>query len=266
MRPDFAIGGFLPLESLLHRLDPRTKLIGLLVLLGTVFLSSGLSGIAVSTAAVVCLAILSRAGWRIWWYALARFSWMLIIVLGVNLLFRQEGRPVFAGEIELPVTWEGVEQSIGLTAQLGLAIMLSLIMTLTTSPSQLARAVERLGRPLERLGIPVRELTMTMLLAMRFLPLLHHELRTIVDAQKSRGVELATGTPVFRARNFVSVLVPALSAALRRAEILATAMTARGFRPDRERSAYRVLRFSPLDYLSWICLGLFFLGKIALVG
>ena len=266
MRPDLVIGGFLPLESLLHRLDPRTKLIGLLVMVGAVFISPSMSGIAASTAAVVCLAVLSRAGWKIWWYALARFFWMLIIVLGVNLLFRQDGRPVFAGEIELPVTWEGVERSVGLTAQLGLAIVLSLIVTLTTSPSQLARAFECLGRPLERLGVPVRDLTMTVLLAMRFLPLLHHELQTIVDAQKSRGVELAAGTPVFRARNFVSVLVPALSGALRRADILATAMTARGFRPDRERSAYRVLHFSPLDYLSWICLGLFFLGKIIFLG
>jgi energy-coupling factor transport system permease protein len=107
---------------------------------------------------------------------------------------------------------------------------------------------------------------MTLLLAIRFLPLLHHELHTIVDAQKSRGVELATGTPMFRARNFVSVLVPALSGALRRAEILATAMEARGFRPDQDRSAYKVLRFSRLDYLSWICLGLFFLGKIFFFG
>jgi energy-coupling factor transport system permease protein len=260
------MGGFLPLESVLHRLDPRTKLIGLAALLAAVFLSPKLSGIAVSTVAVASLAVLSRAGWKIWWSALARFFWMLIIVFGVNLLFRQEGRPVFAGEMELPVTWDGIARGIGLTAQIGLAIMLSLMVTLTTSPSQLARALERLGQPLERLDVPVRELTLTILLAIRFLPLLHHELQTIVDAQKSRGVEFATGTPMFRARNFVSVLVPALSGALRRAEIVATAMTARGFSPDKDRSSYKTLRFSGLDYLSWICLGVFVLGKIIFFG
>lgn len=263
---NLAIGGYLPIESVLHRLDPRTKLIGLFVLLGAIFMSptfTGIGGCALATAGLIAL---TGARWKIWGAALARFTWMLVIVFAANLLFHQEGRPVFASGVELPVTWEGLNRGIGLTAQIGLAIVLSMILMLTTSPSQLTRAAGALAGPLERLRAPVRESTMIVMLAIRFLPLLNHELRTIVDAQKSRGVEFERGSPAFRARSFVSVLVPALSGALRRADTLSTAMAARGFQPDRERSAYKPLRFSRLDYLAWVCLGAFLSGRILLLG
>ena len=262
----FAMGGYLPLESVVHRLDPRTKLVGLVVLLGTVFMSRSLIGIGVCALVVAGLVALTRAGWKIWGAALARFTWMLLIVLAANLLFYQEGRPVFAWGMELPMTWEGLERGIAIAVQLGLAIVLSLILTLTTSPSQLTRAGETLSRPLERVRVPVRESAVIVMLAIRFLPLLHHELRTIVDAQKSRGVEFETGSPAFRARNFVSVLVPALSGALRRADTLSVAMGVRGFRPGKARSAYRSLRFSQLDHIAWVCLGSFLFGRIMLLG
>lgn len=260
----FTLGGYLPLGSILHRLDPRTKLIGLLPLLGTLFLSPGFEGLVVCTAFIMGLAFLTGAGFRIWWNALRRFAWMLAIVLTVNLLLRQEGKPLYAWGIELPVTWEGLSYGLAFSVQILLAIVASLVVTITTTPSQLVRAMEALARPLERLRVPVGDFAIIIGLAIRFLPLLHQEIRMLADAQRSRGVDFRAGSPLVRARHLVSVLVPALSNALLRADILATAMVMRGFQPGKKRSTYRELRFSSRDYLAWFCLASLFSCRIVL--
>lgn len=249
MRTDIAIGGYIPVDSVLHGLDPRTKLLGLVAALIAIFWSAGLDEVGIVSLAVALAAYLTRVGWRVWGRAFLRFSLMLALVLGMNVLFRSYGRPITISGWESPITWEGLETGIAFTVQILLAIAVSMTLTLTTSPTELSRGVEKLAQPLKRLRVPVDDLGMIALLAMRFVPLLQQELQTTIDAQKSRGVEFGTGRLIDRARNLVALLTPVLTGALRRADLIAVAMTARGFQPGKIRSQYKQLCFSRTDWI-----------------
>lgn len=263
MKSDLTIGGYLPLDSILHHLDPRTKIVGAVAMVAVVLVSPTASGVGVTLAAVCILAASAGAGWRIWVWSLSRFAWMLTIVFGVNLLFRREGIPIQLAGWELPFTSNGFGESLIFTAQIGAAVILSMVLTLTTSPSDLVRALEGLAQPLKRFNVPVEESALIMVLAIRFLPLLQHELTMTIDAQKARGVEFDSGAAIVRARNFVAVLVPALTGAIRRSDQLATAMISRGFVPGRPRSTYKPLVLSRADFVAGILVSVFVLGRLA---
>jgi energy-coupling factor transport system permease protein len=254
---DVSIGGYIPGESVLHRLDPRTKLVGLVVLLIGVFATRTGVGLLITCCVVLTLSFLCRIGWRVWWWGLVRFSWMLLIAAGINMFFNSTGQPLLISQWELPITEQGVQASLTLTLQLLAAIVLSMILTFTTSPRDLTRGSERLARPLKRLHVPVEEAAVILLLAMRFVPLLQQELRTTIEAQKSRGVEFGQGGVVAISKDLVAVLVPALMGTLRRGDLLAVAMTARGFRPGKPRSEYKPLHFAAPDYWAFIFLAVF---------
>jgi energy-coupling factor transport system permease protein len=243
---DIFIGSYIPGDSVLHRLDPRTKLAGMVVVLGTVFLAENAWNSAIAGVATVTIAVLTGAGARIWGWSLKRFVWLLAFSAAANMLFVREGAPITAGPLTLPFTEPGIKKALLLTLQLGEAIVVSMSLTFTTSPIQITKACRAMARPLRRF-LPVEEIGLVLLLGMRFVPLLQQELRAIVDAQKSRGVEFGRGGPAVRATNLAAVLVPALSSALRRADILAAAMTARGYEPGKPRSEYEPLEFRSID-------------------
>lgn len=265
MKNDITIGGYLPLDSVLHRLDPRTKLIGLATIVTAIFWSPIPAGVIATSIPVGIVAVLSRAGWRVWLKCCSRFSLMLAAVLGLNAVLRDQGRPVVIGPWEIPFTWEGLETGLIFTFQIVLAIVTALVLTFTTSPKELSRGVELLCRPLKWLRIPVDDLGMIVLLAMRFVPLLQQELYATIDAQKSRGVEFGKGRISARAGNLVALLSPVLTGVLRRADLLALAMTARGFQPGAARTQYKPLTFRSVDQVAFGLLLLFLACRIALL-
>ena len=247
---DIAIGGYLPGDSILHRLDPRTKILGLIAMLIMIFTcrsSAGAIAIALGTAIV---ALFCEAGRKIWVSGLGRFKWMLVLAAALNLVFNQGGEPLRVAGLELPVTFEAVKSSFNICLQLVEIVTLSMALTFTTSPAELTKGLERLARPLGYLKVPVSEFSLVMLLAMRFAPMLQQELRDIIDAQKARGVEFGHGTLIDRARELVAILAPVLMGTIRRADLLAVAMSARGFRPGAPRSEYKPLAFTRSDALA----------------
>lgn len=262
MIQDVSIGGYIPGESVMHRLDPRTKLVGLIVLGIGVFATRSGSGMLVTCCIVTTLVVLCGIGWRVWWWGLLRFSWMLLIVAGINVVFNLNGPPIEIGQWEVPITEQSVYAGLTLSLQLLQAIALSMILTFTTTPRDLTRGCERMARPLKRLHLPVEEAGVIMLLAMRFVPLLQQELRTTVEAQKSRGVEFGQGGVIARSRNLIAILVPALTGTLRRGDLLAVAMTARGFRPGKPRSEYKPLHLGIPDYGAFILLAVFLICRL----
>ncbi len=261
---DISIGGYLPGNSVLHRLDPRTKLAGFAVLLVSTFVGGTTMAVTTSGIAVIGLACVSGVGFGVWWWGLARFAWMLAFAAGLNIFLHSGGAPIAVFGNHLPITDEGLTRGLLFAAELVQAIMLSMALTFTTSPRDLTRGCERLARPLKRVKVPVEEMAVVLLLAMRFVPLLQLELRNIIDAQKSRGIDFNHGGLVARSRNLAAVLVPALLATLRRADLLADAMTARGFRPGAPRSDYSPLHFSGLDRTAFVCMAVFCLVRIFL--
>jgi energy-coupling factor transport system permease protein len=262
---DIPIGAYIPGDSLVHRLDPRAKLAGFVLMLIGIFVSPDPWGVAVSGVVVAAAAGETGIGMRTWVRGMARFLFMLSAAAVLNLIFVGTGDPVIVAHWRLPFTTDGVRTGLLFTVQLAEAIALSLVLTFTTAPAALTRGLEWAALPLKRLKVPVEDYGMVALLAMRFIPLLQEELRTIIDAQKSRGIEFGEGSIIARARNLVAVLAPALTGALRRADILADAMTARGFRPGAPRSHYRPMQFSAPDL--WVLGGiaLFFLCRVTLL-
>jgi energy-coupling factor transport system permease protein len=261
---DIAIGGYIPGESVLHRQDPRVKLIGLGLMIIGVYMSSTTAGLVLTATVSVGLAVLCQVGWRVWWWGISRFAWMLGIVAVVHLFFHPWGAPITIGDWQLPFTTEGIQTSLLFTGRIAEVIILSMVLTFTTTPRELTRGCERIAKPMKRLNVPVEDLGIVVMLAMRFLPLLQLELRTTIEAQRARGVEFDRGGLVKRSRSLVAVLVPALVGALRRGDLLATAMTARGFRAGAERSEYRPLQFCRWDYVGAALVAGFFLCQLLL--
>jgi energy-coupling factor transport system permease protein len=257
---DIAIGGYVPGNSLLHRLDPRTKLLGLCVLLIGVFVGHSLVAAAVGASCALFLALLSAAGWKIWFAAMSRFRWMLLLTAGINLLAGPGDTPVLLGGRVLPFTVEAMSASVLLTVQLITAIAFSMALTFSTTPHELTKGCERLACPLKRLKVPVDDIALVVFMAMRFIPLFQQELRTIVDAHKARGVDFHRGSIAARAQNLLPVLVPAVLGTLRRGDRLAEAMAGRGFRPGEPRTEFNPLRFCGRDWaglgisLGFLCL------------
>jgi energy-coupling factor transport system permease protein len=262
---DLTVGAFVPGDSLLHRLDPRTKLVGLAVMLASVFLDARPAGVAAGAAAALALASVSGIGLRLWVESLRRFLWLLVITAAVNALFHGSGTPLMIGSLQIPVTAQGVVLALVFTTQVATAIMLSMTLTFTTAPTELARSLQRLSSPLKRLGIPVDQIGLTVLLALRFLPLLQEELRTILDAQKSRGIDFSEGGIAVRTEGLIAVLYPCLIAAFRRADNLALAMVSRGFDPTEPRSEFRPLRFAGRDWAALACPALFLLIRVSVL-
>lgn len=262
MIQDVSIGGYVPGVSVMHRLDPRTKLVGLIVLAIGVFATRTGPGVLITCCMVTTLILLCRIGWRVWWWGLIRFSWMLLIAAGINMVFNSGGQPITIRHWELPIAEQGFRAGLTLSLQLLQAISLSMILTFTTTPRDITRGAERLASPLKRFHVPVEEAGVILLLAMRFVPLLQQELRTTIEAQKSRGVDFGQGGVIARSRNLVAILVPALMGTLRRGDLLAVAMTARGFRPGQPRSEYKPLLFAAIDYWAFIFLTVFVLCRL----
>jgi len=252
---DIAIGGYLPGDSILHRLDPRTKVLSLILMLVVAFCYRSFAGAIAIAFGIGLAAHLCGAGWRIWVHQMRRFKWMILIAAGLNLLFSQSGESLRIAGVQLPFSVEGVKSSLLICVQLIEAIVLSMALTFTTSPAELTKGFERLARPLKYLKVPVDDISLIFSLAMRFVPLLQQELSEIVDAQKSRGVEFGQGTLMDRARELISILSPVLLGTMRRADLLAVAMSARGFSPGQPRSEYKPLRFSRLDALATVFMG-----------
>ncbi len=171
----------------------------------------------------------------------------------VNLFVGPGHTPIVVADHVLPVYTEAVRSSIILSVQLATAIMLSMALTFTTTPHELTKGCERLALPLKWLKVPVEDLALMILMAMRFIPLFHQELRNIIDAQKARGVDFGHGSAVNRAQNLVAVLMPAILGTLRRGDRLADAMAGRGFRPGEPRSEFRPLVFSVRDWVGLAC-------------
>ena len=150
----------------------------------------------------------------------------------------------------LNITREGLYQAVRIGGQLSLFILISSILTLTTSPLELLRALEKLGRPLTRVRIPVPELCLAMLLCLRFLPILGQEAERIIEAQRARGIDLNSGTWRNRLEKFHGIFLPLLYNVMGRAEELATAMAVRGYGQTTEKQTLRHMRLSAVDCVS----------------
>ena len=238
-------GMYVAADSALHRLDPRVKMGAATLLMVLPFAAPGLESTLLLLSFVVAVALLSTAPLPALLRTLRTIFWIGFFMF-FFYLFTTPGQPlVVLGKITM--TWEGLLAGGVQIYRLSLLVIVAAILTFTTSPSQLAHGLESLLRPLVRLGLPVRELTMVLTIALRFVPTLFDEIDNIAKAQRARGIDVVSRNPWRRVQSWVPMFVPIFVSAFRRAEELATAMEARGFRTAQQRTRLHQLRLTRHD-------------------
>ena len=247
---NFALGRYFPADSPVHRLDPRAKLLGSLLIMVGVLGARDLPALGLLALGLVATAALGRLPLSLVLGGLRPFFWLFLL----NAYFTP-GSPGPLG-----TSLEGTSQGAVLTTRLALMVLTASLLTLTTSPIDLTDGIERLLKPLRKVKVPAHEVAMMMVIALRFLPLLAEEAERIKKAQMARGVEFEGGI-LKRLKNMVPILVPLFMSAFRKADLLSLAMEARCYRGGEGRTSFSELRFGLGDGLALATSGL-----LALVG
>ena len=246
MLQDITLGQFFPGQSIIHRLDPRTKIILLFVMIILIFAAQGWTAYLALTVVTGALIFLSKVPPLTVLKSVKPLMWIILFTLLIH--FVSHDGEVLAKIYVFKVTTEGIVYGVMISLRLVLLILLSSLLTFTTSPLQLTDATEKLLSPLKKIGVPAHELAMMMTIAIRFVPTLLEETDKIIKAQKSRGLDFESGGVVKRLRSMVPILVPLFLSSFRRADDLALAMEARCYRGGEGRTHMKQLRLTNLDF------------------
>ncbi len=258
------IGQYIPGSSVIHRLDPRLKILALLIYVATVFSVQTFYGFAVLVGFSLVLLFLSRLPGVYFIRGLKPVAILLSFTILLHF-FLTKGGEVLLQLGPLTVETVGVSTGLFMSSRLILMVLTTYLLTLTTTPLALTDGIEYLLRPLERLGVPAHEIAMMMTIALRFIPTLMEETEKIMKAQMSRGADFTSGGFIRRARSLVPLLAPLFISAFRRADELAMAMEARCYRGGKNRTRMKEMTITVLDYYALV-ISLSFLLFINLMG
>ncbi|MBD3948938.1 energy-coupling factor transporter transmembrane protein EcfT [Tuanshanicoccus lijuaniae] len=255
------LGRYIQSDSFIHRLDPRTKLIGSFYFIGIIFLANNLWGYGLLMLFTFLAIALTGIKLSYFINGVKPMIWLILFTVVFQIFFTTGGDVYFQWGPIL-ITSLGVLNAVYIFLRLVLIIMMSTILTLTTAPLELADGIEHLLRPLEKVGFPSHEIALMLSIALRYVPTLIDEAQKIMNAQRSRGVEFDQGSFIQRMKAVVPVLVPLFVSAFNRAEEMATAMEARGYRGGEGRTKFRQLQFTRRDL--WVVVA-FLLVTIVLI-
>lgn len=247
MLKDITLGQFFPGNSIIHRLDPRTKLVMLVVYIVALFTAAGWIGYMVMFGFLAFCIAISRIPLK---SILRGMKPMVVILLftAVLNLFMTKGERVLVQFWVITVTVEGVIRAAQMLIRILMLVTGTFLLTYTTSPIALTDGLESLLSPLKKLRLPVHELAMMMCIALRFIPTLIEETDKIMSAQKARGADFETGNLMQRVKALVPILIPLFISAFRRADELATAMECRCYHGGEGRTKMKLLRYKRGDF------------------
>lgn len=263
MLRDITLGQYYQTDSVIHRLDPRVKLVATIVFIVSLFVMDNFWGYLLAAAFLVMVIRLSHVPFKYIVKGMKAILFLLIITVVFNL-FLTPGEPLIR-LWKLTITREGLQTAVFMAIRLSFLIIGSSVMTLTTTPNNLTDGMESLMRPLKRLRVPVHEISMMMSIALRFIPILMEETDKIMKAQIARGADFESGNLLHKAKAMVPLLVPLFISAFRRANDLAMAMEARCYRGGEGRTKMKPLLYKKRDYSAYAILAVY-LGTAALVG
>ncbi len=261
MTANITLGQFLPGSSVVHRLDPRTKILLMTIYIVIVFVVQSLAVFLLPTVLLVAIFLFARVPASYFFSALRPMRWLLVFMFVINL-FATKGEDVLFAWKFIRLTREALEQASFMTLRLILLVAGTSILTLTTSPIALTDGLEKLMSPLNKLKFPAHELAMMMTIALRFIPTLLEETDRIQKAQMARGADFESGNILQRAKSMIPVLVPLFVSAFRRADELAMAMESRCYHGGEGRTRMRELHFQWRDLLATLLLCLVLAGII----
>lgn len=249
MLNNISIGQYFPGDSVIHKLDPRTKILFTLMFIVCIFASKGFLCFALIAAfAYLCMRI-TKIGLKFIVRGLKPILFIVVFTFLLNL-FLSSGDDVLVKWGILKITYTGIRNALFMAVRLILLVTCTQLLTLTTSPIRLTDGLERLFAPLKKIKFPAHELAMMMSIALRFIPTLIEETDKITKAQKARGADFETGGVIKRVKSMVPLLVPLFVGAFRRADELAMAMEARCYRGGGGRTKMHPLVYKKNDYLA----------------
>ena len=263
MLKDITLGQYFPIDSALHKLDSRTKILLLILDIVAIFIAQSLYSYILVVAFTVFIMFVSKVPVKTYFKGLKPILFVIIFTAILNM-FLTDGRdfPIFGYSVGITV--EGIQTAVKMAVRLILLIISSSALTYTTSPMVLTDGIEKLLKPLSKIGFPAHELAMMMSIAIRFIPTLTEETDKIIKAQQARGADFDTGSIFKRAKALIPMLVPLFISAFRRADDLAIAMESRCYRGGDNRTRMNEIRFTIADLWGWIVFMLFFAAVIVL--
>lgn len=253
MTANISLGQYLPGNSVVHRLDPRTKIFLMALYIAIVFVVKSLLVFLLPVVLLVAMFLFAQIPASYFFSALKPMKWLLVFMFVINL-FATQGTTVWFEWKFIHITQEAVEQAVYITLRLVLLVAGTSILTLTTSPIALTDGLEKLMSPLRKLRFPAHELAMMMTIALRFIPTLMEETDRIQKAQMARGADFESGNIFQRAKSMIPVLVPLFVSAFRRADELAMAMESRCYHGGEGRTRMRELHFQWRDLIATLLL------------
>ncbi len=254
MLKNITLGQYYPADTPIHRLDPRTKLVLVLLLLVTIFVVSTFYAFGAIAVFLIAVTLISRVGIRTVLRGIKPLLFIIIFTFALNIFF-YNGETVLWEFGVLKISVEGIEKAIFIAVRLILLIMATSIMTLTTSPMELTDGMEGLLSPLRKIRFPVHEMAMMMSIAMRFIPTLIDETDRIMKAQTARGAEFDSGNILKKAKNMIPLLVPLFVSAFKRADELALAMESRCYKGGEGRTRMKILKMGGNDAWAFVICG-----------
>ena len=262
MLKDVTLGQYYPVDSPLHRLDPRTKLAGTVIYIVALFLCKSFVGYGLAALFLIAVIKMSNVPFSYMVRGLKGILVLLLISVSFNL-FLTNGEVIFSLGI-LKVTKEGLKVAGFMALRLIFLVLGSTVMTLTTTPNALTDGMEKGLGFLKKFKVPVHEIAMMMSIALRFIPILIEETDKIMKAQMARGADFESGNIMQKAKAMVPLLVPLFVSAFRRATDLAMAMEARCYHGGAGRTKMKPLKYSAADRIAYLILLLFFAAIVAI--
>lgn len=263
MLRDITIGQYYPADSVVHKLDPRVKLMAALIYIISLFTFRGVAGFILVSVFLVFMIRLSKVPFSYMVKGLKAIVILMVITALFNL-FLTPGKEVLVHFGIFTITLEGLKNAVFMLVRLIYLIVGTSLMTLTTTPNQLTDGLEKSLMPLSKIKVPVHAIAMMMSIALRFIPILIEETDIIMKAQMARGADFENGNLIRRAKSMVPLLVPLFVSAFRRADDLAMAMEARCYVGGSGRTKMKPLRYGKKDYLAYLTLAAYLAGVILL--
>lgn len=248
MMEKMIFGRYVPTNSIIHRLDPRAKLLIVFIYICIVFLANNVLSYVALALFTILLIVLSKIPLLFFINGLKPILWLVIFTFILHLFFTKGGDVLFEFGI-IKVYAGGLKQGIFISMRFMLLVFMASLLTLTTTPISLTDGLESLLHALKKLKLPIHELALMMSISLRFIPTLMDETDKIMKAQKARGVDFSSGPLKERLKAIVPLLIPLFISSFKRAEDLATAMEARGYRGGEGRTKYRLLQWKLVDSL-----------------
>lgn len=261
MLKDITLGQYFPGTSAIHRLDPRSKILCIIIYIVAIFCVDTYAGYgAVALFTGLCIGI-SRIPFK---FVVKGVKPIMVFVAITALfnLFLTSGKIAWSWGV-LKITYEGIELAIFMVLRLFFLVLGTSLLTLTTSPIALTDGIEHLLSPFRKIGLPAHEIAMMMTIALRFVPTLLEETDKIVKAQTARGAAFDSGNILKKAKAMIPILIPLFVSAFRRADDLAVAMECRCYRGGKNRTRLKVLKMGLVDLWGWLCV-LLLLGVIVI--